>query len=48
MQCPYIRVLKTLDEELKEEVKVVYDELSGADTPDLRTFEVRIIVAFKD
>ena len=40
--------LKQLDEQAKEEVKVVYDELSGKDTTDLRTFEVMVILAYKD
>jgi len=33
---------------LQEAVKSTYDELSGANTPDLRVFEVMVVLAFKD
>ena len=42
------KTLKTLEPTLKEAVKNTFDDLTGANTPDLRIFEVMIIVAFKD
>ena len=37
-----------MDEGLKAKTMAVYDELSGANSPDLRVMEVMMIVAFKD
>ena len=41
-------MLKQNEPELQEAIKNTFDDLSGANTPDLRTFETMIIVAFKD
>ena len=35
-------------EEMKNATKTAYDNISGANTPDLKVFEVMIILAFKD
>ena len=40
--------LRNLDEQLRNEIKAVYDELSGAGTTDLKVFEAMIILAYKD
>ena len=37
-----------MEAELKTKTMAVYDELSGANNPDLRVMEVMMIVAFKD
>ena len=39
---------KGMEAGLKAKTMAVYDELSGANNPDLRVFEVMMIVAFKD
>ena len=45
---PLTANLSSLDGEVREAVKATYDELSGAESPDLRTFEAMVILAFKD
>ena len=40
--------MKNLDPATKEAVKKTYDDLSGANTPDLKVFEVMVVMAFKD
>ena len=41
-------MLKQNEPEVQEAIKSAFDDLSGTNTPDLRTFEAMIIVAFKD
>ena len=41
-------MLKQNEPEVQEAIKSTFDDLSGANTPDLRTFETMVIVAFKD
>lgn len=36
------------DQELLDEIKKTYDEISGKGTPDLKVFEVMVILAWKD
>lgn len=36
------------DQEVISEIKKVYDELSGSDSPDLKVFETIVILAWKD
>jgi len=44
----FSRGLQTLDQQEREAVRMTYDDLSGANTPDLKFFEVLVILAFKD
>lgn len=39
---------KNLGQEVRDEIKSVYDEISGANTTDLKVFEAMIILAYKD
>ena len=43
-----MRGKQNLDPALKDAVKQTYDDLSGANTPDLRTLELMVVMAFKD
>lgn len=36
------------DKELKEEIVRQYDDLTGANTTDLKTFEISVIVCYRD
>jgi len=39
---------QNMADEMKNAVKTAYDNISGANTPDLKVFEAMIILAFKD
>jgi len=40
--------VKNEPEDIKKEMEKVYDELSGTNTTDLKTWEVMIVLAYKD
>jgi len=40
--------MQNMDEQMKNAVKTAFDNISGANTPDCKDFEVMIILAFKD
>ena len=49
MAAPLNTNLRNLDQEgLQQAVTAAYDELSGANTADLRVFETMVVLAFKD
>ena len=48
MGAPINNRLSSLEPDVKEALKSTYDDLSGANTEDLRVFEVMIVMAFKD
>ena len=48
INAPFNLNLGKLDDQTKSEVKAVFDELSGKDSTDLKTFEAMIILAYKD
>ena len=48
IQVPIMAKLRAMEQNIQDTVQAVYDERSGANTPDLRTFEVIIVLAFKD
>ena len=40
--------MQNMDDQMRNAVKTAYDNISGTNTPDLKVFEVMIILAFKD
>ena len=48
VNAPMNATFNGMEEGLKARTMAVYDELSGANSPDLRVMEVMMIVAFKD
>lgn len=45
---PLTANLRNLEGDVREAVKTTFDDLSGADSLDLRTFEAMVILAYKD
>ena len=48
LSAPLNSNLRNLDQGLQGAVTAAYDDLSGANTPDLRVFETMVVLAFKD
>ena len=48
VSAPLNTNLRNMEQSLQEAVQATYDDLSGANTPDLRVFEVMVVLAFKD